>query len=613
MAANNDLLVLGLDIAKTQTRINSQLDQILASVGKSKAIDIKVNLHSDQVAQGVQNQVNQARSSYSQLEKWQDQFHRTNLNGIDMEIKAREEASRRFSSMLKSQMEMSVAAQKKLIVDDTLATNIKKAQAELTNLKSTFSSIGKDPSLSEKWQKLFDSSQVVKSQTELTNLNSKIGLFKKELGGANAVMGQAVVKMVAMAAVMKTIQLVIQGIKAAIQKVEELDSALTEFNKVSDLSADQLKKVTQEAYDMAEGLGRAGSEIINAATEFKKSGYDIEDSMEMAKSALIMSGVGDGIDNVTDASSTLIAVLKGFNVEAEDTLSIVDKINEVANNSPIAFEDISEGLTRVSGTLAQTGTSIDETIGLLTGGYAQLRNIEKVSSGLVMVNQRLRGMDEDGSEIDGLKAKMQDAFGEIGVTIRDANGELRSTYDILKDYAAVYDTLSSSQKQYYSELAAGNRQVTVINAIMQQWEDVEKAVSQSTNSVGSATKEYEIWQNSIEGIKSELKGALEELATTAIDSDWIKTPLKLLTEFVKILTKFADNDVLMGGLGLILGYKAVTGVAGIKNLFSEYTQLIHLLVSGGQQVEKVSLFTSLKKAKDSIGEPKIVPSHLKAA
>lgn len=146
------------------------------------------------------------------------------------------------------QMEMSVSAQKKLIVDDTLATNIKKAQAELTNLKSTFSSIGKDPSLSEKWQKLFDSSQVVKSQAELTNLNSKIGLFKKELGGANAVMGQYVTKMVAMVAVMKTIQLVIQGIKAAIAKVEELDSALTEFNKVSDLSADQLKQVTQPVY-----------------------------------------------------------------------------------------------------------------------------------------------------------------------------------------------------------------------------------------------------------------------------------------------------------------------------------------------------------------------------
>jgi hypothetical protein len=69
-------------------------------------------------------------------------------------------------------------------------------------------------------------------------------------------------------------------------------------------------------------------------------------------------------------------------------MAIVDMINEVSNKSSIDFQDITNGLRRVSGTLSQTGTSIQQTIGLLTGGFGSLRDIEMVSSGLVMISQR---------------------------------------------------------------------------------------------------------------------------------------------------------------------------------------------------------------------------------
>lgn len=92
----------------------------------------------------------------------------------------------------------------------------------------------------------------------------------------------------------------------------------------------------------------------------------------------------------------------------------------------------------------QTGVSLSETIGLLTGGFSQLRDISKVSNGLITITSRLRGVDENGDPLtgingDNLKAELEDAFGQIGVHITDQAGELRSVYDIIKDYAAVYD------------------------------------------------------------------------------------------------------------------------------------------------------------------------------
>ena len=106
--------------------------------------------------------------------------------------------------------------------------------------------------------------------------------------------------------------------------------------------------------------------------------------------------------------------------------------------------------------------------------------MSKVATGLNTISATLRGMDEDGNAVDGLTAKLQSAFEKIGVDIVDTNGQLRSTYEIMNDYAEVYDTLTGNQKQYYAELAANKRQAPVWNAMIQEWNMVEEAVNSAT-------------------------------------------------------------------------------------------------------------------------------------
>ena len=205
-----------------------------------------------------------------------------------------------------------------------------------------------------------------------------------------------------------------------------------------------------------------------------------------------------------------------------DVIKIVDKMNQVSNNAPISFDKLAEGLERISGVMNTYGNSLDETISLITAGYGALRNVEKVSTGLGTISARLRGVDEDGNAIDGLSAELEDAFSRVGVAITDSEGELRSTYDILKDYAAVYDEIDTKTKQWLNELAAGKRQLTVLDAVVSNWNDVENAISQAANSENSAVKENEIYKKSIEGLKNEFANAKEQLSTEIIESDWVK-------------------------------------------------------------------------------------------
>lgn len=408
-----------------------------------------------------------------------------------------------------------------------------------------------------KLQQQFKQIQV---QTQATNSASQ-GFF----GNLKSQVKSSIATMLKYQLAYMIIQKTIQAIKSMTKAVCELDATLTEFNKVADLSTEQLEEFADKAFEAADKIGRTGKDMIEAATEFKRAGYDLEQSLEMGNAALVMTNVADGINQISDAASTLISVLKGFNISDADIMSIVDKMNSVSNQSPVGFDNLADGLERVSGTMSQAGNSIDETIGLLTGGFAQLRNMEKVSTGLITISQRLRAVDEDGEEIDGFSAELEEAFGSIGVAIEDTNGELRSTYAIMSDYAKIFPELTSEQKQYFAELASGKRQVNVFNAIIQQMADVDKAVEQSIDSVGAAERENEIYRQSIQGLKNEFDNQFQMLATEVISSDWIKDLISAGTDLLEVLANIVKQDDLISGtIGII-----TDGIKGLASIIKD--------------------------------------------
>jgi phage-related minor tail protein len=59
---------------------------------------------------------------------------------------------------------------------------------------------------------------------------------------------------------------VTSGIGDAVQNVFELDKALTEFKKVSDLSGKGLEDYTDQAFKVGRTVAKTGTEMVEAAT-----------------------------------------------------------------------------------------------------------------------------------------------------------------------------------------------------------------------------------------------------------------------------------------------------------------------------------------------------------
>lgn len=111
--------------------------------------------------------------------------------------------------------------------------------------------------------------------------------------------------------------------------------------------------------------------MIEAATEFKKSGYDDDASLELGEIALMYSNIADEEVNAGDAASFIIAQLKAFNLEAENSAEtlenaqhIIDAVNETSNEFAVSSADIAENLGTASAVMANAGNTLEETIGL---------------------------------------------------------------------------------------------------------------------------------------------------------------------------------------------------------------------------------------------------------
>lgn len=302
------------------------------------------------------------------------------------------------------------------------------------------------------------------AERSMKELRTEFGHMKQEASQSNTMLAQITENFVKFARFYLVGQQIVNfrnAVKDGVNSVKELDTSLTELNKISNMSEQQMKLFVDRAYDAGVTIARTGKEVVDATVEWRRAGYVMEEAFELAQKSLLLTNVGSGINDVVEASSSMIAILKGFKMEAEDAIHIVDALNEVSNNYAVDTVNLTEILKRVSGTMAQTGTSYEQLIGLSVGAFESLRNSEKVASGLNMITQRLKGMSESGEEIEGLIPKIQSAFdkytdGAVQV-IDKQNGGLNSTYEILSQLQKVYPSLTDEAKAYLNEAVAGNR------------------------------------------------------------------------------------------------------------------------------------------------------------
>ena len=167
--------------------------------------------------------------------------------------------------------------------------------------------------------------------------------------------------------------------KQAVSIVTDLNTQITELAKVSEQTSKQIYKDFDSYADIAQEMGGTISDTISATADWARNGYNVPDSKELAKVALLYKNVGDGID-IDKANESLISTLRGFKLEAVDAEHIIDVFNEVSNNESISSAGIGDALQRSAASFNAANTSLEKSVALVTATNSVLQNPEKAGN-----------------------------------------------------------------------------------------------------------------------------------------------------------------------------------------------------------------------------------------
>ena len=362
-------------------------------------------------------------------------------------------------------------------------------------------------------------------------------------------------------------------IQKGVTYVREIDSALTELKKVTDETdetyAQFLKTMSQTGAD----VGATVKDLTNMAANWARLGYSIQEAGELAKSTAVLLNVSE-FESADEASEALISTIQAYGYAAEDSMHVVDVLNEIGNNFAISSDGIATALQDSASSLMAAGNNLEQSVAMIAAANKVLQDPNSVGAALRTISLRIRGtsvkvLEEMGEETDGviesvskLQAKVK---GLSGVDILTDTGAYKDTYTIIKEIAQVWDQMNDINRAALLELLAGKNRSNAMAALLTNIEDLEGAYEDAMAAQGSAEAENEKYMNSIQGRIDQFTNALQTMWKNAIDSNFVKFIVSVGTGLVKVVNWLGMIPTI---LGTISG--AMSAIKG-QNLFVNLT------------------------------------------
>ena len=360
-------------------------------------------------------------------------------------------------------------------------------------------------------------------------------------------------------------------IQKGVTYVREIDSALTELKKVTDETDETYAQFLKTMSQTGAEVGATVKDLTNMAASWARLGYSIQEAGELAKSTAILLNVSEFTDADT-ASESLISTIQAYGYAAEDSMHVVDVLNEIGNNFAISSDGIATALQDSASSLMAAGNNLEQSVAMIAAANKVLQDPNSVGAALRTISLRIRGtsvkvLEEMGEETDGviesvskLQAKVK---GLSGVDILTDTGAYKDTYTIIKEIAQVWGQMNDINRAALLELLAGKNRSNAMAAMLTNLEDLEGAYESAMKAQGSAEAENEKYLNSIQGKIDQFTNSLQTMWSNWLSSGVVKFVVDLGTALVKL----ADALGLVGTAAVALGAKiAIPKIfSGIKS------------------------------------------------
>lgn len=537
------------------------LDENLSKMGKDPTqngtYSLLTNLETE--LQNIYGESEFGRANYQDLldvfSKYDAQLKETGINVKSLSllfaalgIKIRNTTNELRSSNLTAKNTQSVESLQKrlnnLLYTLTRYVEINKQIQKRPELMATYNSIADELKTAAR------SGDAKLMETTLNNAAQKVSGLKahvQELGLEGKTVGQVFSDLFGQhfstAIAMGALHLLQGSLQQIYQNVVDIDTAMTELKKVTNETDSTYQSFLTEAGTRAKNIGTDVSSIVNATADYARLGYSLSDATKLADVSAIYYNVGDNLDSFDKATENIVGTMKAFNIQTNDAISLVDKLNNVSNNYAVSSGDLGDILQRSASAMEAAGNTLDQTIALGTAMNSVVQNAETTGSTLKVLALRIRGatteLEQMGEETDTVATStsklradimgLTNVDGKGGFDILTKSGDFKSTYDIIQGIAKVYSKMSDVDQAALLELLAGKNRANGVAALLSQASQAADVLQTSLNSSGSAMAENERVLDSVEGRLKIFEATFQEISTDLLNSGLVKGVISLGT------------------------------------------------------------------------------------
>lgn len=466
------------------------------------------------------------------------------------------------------------------VADSRFESGLAKAKQDLIAIETKWSALKNDPGLNAQLNQLKVSLGRVNSQADFSKWKAQLSAFRAEVKAAGKdtlslgdVFKNNLTKVSQWIGATTIIFKMWQTLREGFDVVKDLDNALIDLKKTTHATEEQYRSFYYTANHTAKELGASTKDIIQQTADWARLGYSLDEASTLSRNSAIFSAVSEDLD-LTEATDGLVSMLKAFKeLDVNDSLDgIISKINEVGNNFAVSNADIVDSLTRSSSAMAAANNTFEQTVALATAATEITRDSSQVGNALKTISMRLRGYDEetetysdDLKEITGDIANLTKVASNNnqGISLFEADdpNTYRSTYDILKDIADIWNEISDKNQAQLLEKLFGKQRAQVGAALISNFKQAEKAMDAMAGSAGSASKELARAQDSIVFKLNALKETWVGVAQNLYDTRTIKNVIDLLTDMSGVIQTITKS---LGTLGTVSA--GVLGVQFIRSV-----------------------------------------------
>lgn len=382
--------------------------------------------------------------------------------------------------------------------------------------------------------------------TAVLTTNTKL----KETQGIISRMGQTMTNTIKWGIASSVMNNFTNSVREAFQYVKSLDSALTDIRIVTGDSTEQMARFADQANRAAQELGRSTMDYTKSALTFYQQGLSDQDVAVRTEATLKAQNITGAGQEMADY---LTAVWNGYKVANEEAQLYVDKLAAVADSSASNMSQLAIAMSKVASTANMLGVPVDSLNAQIATIVATTRQApESVGNALKTIYARINdiatGADDAQISLGNYSEKMLD----VGISVLDANGNLRDTGEVIEEIGGKWGTLSREQQIYLARTMAGQRQYNNLLALFENWGKYTDLVNISMQSQGTTMQKNARYMDSLAAHMEQFGAAGERVKAALINEDDLKGLVDFGTDIVNLFGNLIES--IGGGRGALINF-----------------------------------------------------------